>query len=205
MKPDNPYDERYAGEEFYWGKKPSSLCDRVIELAGEKQRERLKLIDLGCGEGRDAVHFARHGFDVVGLDVSEPGLEKARRYAAEAGVDVRTVHADILTHELDETYDVVFSTGTLHYLPAEIREERFGLFKRATAPNGLHAVTVFVEKPFIPAAPDAEPTAHPFRSGELFGYYWDWEIVYCTEEVFDCRSSGPPHKHACNRVIARRP
>jgi len=145
MKPDNPYDERYAGEGFYWGKKPSSLCDRVIELVGRQQRGRLKLIDLGCGEGRNAVAFARYGFDVVGLDVSEPGLEKTRRHAAEAGVDVRTVHADVLTCELDETYDVVFSTGTLHYLPREIREERFAHFKRATAPNGLHAVTVFVE------------------------------------------------------------
>lgn len=204
MKPDNPYDERYADEGFYWGKSPSSLCDSVIELAGKEQRRRLTLIDLGCGEGRDVVYFARHGFDVVGLDASAPGLEKTRRYAAEAGVDVRTVHADVLTCELDETYDVVFSTGTLHYLPPEIREERFRHFKRATAPNGLHAVTVFVEKPFIPRAPDAEPAAHPFRSGELFGYYWDWEIVYCTEEIFDCRSSGVPHKHACNRVIAKR-
>lgn len=36
------------------------------------------------------------------------------------------------------------------------------------------------------------------------GYYWDWEILYCTEEIFDCMSSGIPHKHAVNRIIARR-
>ncbi|MCR4392605.1 MAG: hypothetical protein NUV94_07620 [Candidatus Acetothermia bacterium] len=62
-----------------------------------------------------------------------------------------------------------------------------------------------MEKPFIPRAPDAEANGHPYRSGELLGYYWDWEILYCTEEIFDCHSSGIPHRHAVNRVIARKP
>jgi tellurite methyltransferase len=35
-------------------------------------------------------------------------------------------------------------------------------------------------------------------------YYWEWEILYGTEEIFDCTSSGVPHKHAVNRIIARR-
>jgi len=61
-----------------------------------------------------------------------------------------------------------------------------------------------VEKPFIPRAPDAEATAYLYRSGELMSYYWDWEILYCVEEIFDCMSSGIPHKHAVNRIIARR-
>jgi tellurite methyltransferase len=61
-----------------------------------------------------------------------------------------------------------------------------------------------VRKPFIPRAPDAEEIAFPYKSGELMSYYWDWEILYCTEEIFDCMSSGVPHKHAVNRIIARR-
>ena len=36
------------------------------------------------------------------------------------------------------------------------------------------------------------------------GYYWDWEITYSAEEIFDCLSSGIPHQYAVNRVIARR-
>ena len=45
----------------------------------------------------------------------------------------------------------------------------------------------------------------PYGSGELMGYYWDWEIVWCTEETFDYTSSGEPHRHAVNRVIAKPP
>jgi len=204
MNKKSPYDQKYAGQEFYWGKKPSAMCDRVMEIIKPGPDFRPKLLDLGCGEGRNAVYFAQHGFEVVGLDLSLPGLEKTRRYAEEVGVHVATIHADIVEYELEDTYDVIFSTGTLQYLPPEVRSQRFQNYKDHTSPNGVNALSVFVEKPFIPRAPDAEPTAYPYRSGELMGYYWDWEILYSVEEIFDCMSSGVPHKHAVNRVIARR-
>ena len=180
------------------------MCDRVMEVIGPSADSRPKLLDLGCGEGRNAVCFARHGFEVVGLDLSLPGLEKARRYADEVGVHVETIHADIIDYQLEDTYDVIFSTGTLHYLPPEVRVQHFQNYKACTSPSGINALSVFVEKPFIPRAPDAEATAHPYKSGELMGYYWDWEILYCVEEIFDCMSSGIPHKHAITRIIARR-
>ena len=204
MKKENPYDQRYAGQEYYWGKKPSAMCDRVIEIIRPSSDFHPKLVDLGCGEGRNAVYFAKHGFVVFGLDVSLPGLEKTRRYAEEVGVHVETIHADITNYELEDIYDVIFSTGTLQYLPPEVRGQSFQQYKDATSPEGINALSVFVTKPFIARAPDAEETAFPYKSGELMGYYWDWEILYCTEEIFDCMSSGIPHKHAVNRIIARR-
>ena len=204
MEKGTPYDQRYAGREFYWGKKPSTMCERVIEITSPGADFPPKLLDLGCGEGRDAVYFAKYGFEVVGLDLSLPGLEKTRRYAEEVGVYVKTIHADVVDHELEDTYDVVFSTGTLHYLPPEVRSQRFQNYKDCTSPDGINALSVFVKKPFIPRAPDGEATAYPYKSGELMSYYWGWEILYCVEEIFDCMSSGIPHKHAINRIIARR-
>ena len=132
-----------------------TLCDRVIEIIRPDPNFRPKLLDLGCGEGRNAIYFARHGFKVT-------GLEKMRRYADEAGVH------------------------------PEVRGQRFQDY------------SVFVEKPFIPRAPDAEENAFLYKSGELMGYFWDWEILYSAEEIFDCMSSGIPHRHAVNRIIARR-
>jgi tellurite methyltransferase len=204
MEKETPYDGKYAGREFYWGKTPSAMCDRIIEIAKPGPDRSLKLLDLGCGEGRNAVYFARHGFEVVGLDLSPPGLEKTRKYAEEMGVHVETIHADIVHYELRETYDVLFSTGTLHYLPPEVRSQRFQNYKDCASLDGINAFSVFVEKPFIPRAPDAEETAHAYSSGELMGYYWDWEILFSTEEILDCKSGGVPHRHAVNRIIARR-
>ncbi|MBN1344979.1 MAG: methyltransferase domain-containing protein [Phycisphaerae bacterium] len=203
MKRDNPYDSKYEGQEYYWGKKPSGMCERVIELVRPHGDFRPRLLDAGCGEGRNAVYFAQHGFDVVGLDASLPGLTKTRLLAEDAAVRVETIQADIISYQIEGKYDVIFSTGALHYLPPEARQERFAHFKEATAAGGINSMSVFVTKPFIARAPDAEPTAFAYRSGELMGYYWDWEIVHSAEEIFDCMSSGVPHKHAVNRVIAR--
>ena len=204
MEKENPYDQNYTGHEFYWGKKPSAMCDRILKIIRPTSQFHPKLLDLGSGEGRNAVYFAKHGFDVTALDVSLPGLEKTRRYAEKLAVEVKTIHADIMTYELEDAYDVIFSTGALHYLPPGVRKLRFENYKQFTSPKGISALSVFVRKPFIPRPPDAEGTSHPWRSGELMSYYWNWEIIYSTEEIFDCMSSGTPHKHAVNRLIARR-
>jgi tellurite methyltransferase len=198
------YDQKYASEDFYWGKAPSSLAPRAVEMLKPGGDLHPKLLDLGCGEGRDSVYFAQHGFEVTGLDLSSVGLEKAQRYAAEAGVRIKTVRADVADYRLESVYDVIFSTGTLHFLPPDIRQARFENYRAHTTPDGIHVISVFVDKPFIPPAPDADPGAHLFRSGELLDYYWDWEIAYFAEEIFDCKSGGVPHRHCIDRLIARR-
>ncbi len=205
MKRENPYDQRYTGEEFYWGKEPSTMCDKVIEIIGPSADFHPKLLDLGCGEGRNAIYFAKHGFEVHGLDTSLPGLQKMEKYAEEVGVGIKTIQADIITYEVEDTFDVIFSTGTLHYLPRKVRSQRFQNYKDCTSPDGINAFSLFVEKPFIPRAPDTENLRHAsYRSGELMGYYWDWKFLYCVEEIWDCMSGGVPHKHTSNRIIARK-
>jgi tellurite methyltransferase len=199
-----PYDARYADDACYWGRLPSALCDRVIGILDVRPDQHPTLIDLGCGEGRNALYFARQGFTVTGVDLSQVGLAKLTRNCRDTGVNVATVCADIAAFDLGGTYDVVFSTGAVHYIPPEMRRDRFDHFKAHTAPHGIHAHSALVGKPFLPPAPDADPGSVLFVSGELLGYYWDWEILYSVEEIFDCLSGGIPHKHAVDRVIARR-
>jgi len=196
------YEKQYDGREYYWGKKASTMCARALEFF--PPRSGATVIDLGCGEGRNTVFFAEHGFTSIGLDISPTGLGKAHQLAEERHVGIETFPADIKTVHLDRSYDIVFSTGTLHYLPPEIRTERFEHFKAMTSPNGIHVVAVFVAKPFIAPAPDAEEGSRPYRSGELMGYYHDWEILFSAEEIFDCLSGGIPHRHCVDRIVARR-
>lgn len=198
------YDEKYEDDSFYWGKNPSTLCNKVIEIIKFNLKNRPKLIDLACGEGRDAIYFAKNNFDVWCLDVSLSGLRKTQKYAEEAGVTVRTIHEDILSFELTETFDVIYSSGSLQYIPPNLREKIFHNYKANTLINGLNAHTTLLEKLFIPKAPDAEENEYFFKSGEIMRYYWDWEILYISEEIIDCSSSGISHKHALNRIIARK-
>lgn len=86
------------------------------------------------------------------------------------------------------------------------RRERFiQNLKEHTAMNGIHAINVFVKKPFIEDAPDSEEAElrnEPWYSGELMRYYHDWIFNKYEEEIFDCNSGGIPHKHCMNRMVA---
>ncbi|TWH58106.1 Xre family transcriptional regulator [Desulfitobacterium sp. LBE] len=196
------YEEEYKTQEYYWGIVPSKMCLRVLELM--PPTTRLKLLDIGCGEGKDAVFFARNGYDVTAFDISDAGIEKTKHLADNAGIQVKVFKADILDYRLDTNFDILFSSGVLHYVKPQLREEIFSNYKQFTNPNGLHIFNVFVNKPFIDPPPEKEPTACKWVSGELFTHYHDWLIQECSEVIFDCDSSGILHQHAMNKMIAQK-
>jgi len=197
------YENEYTQEDYYWGLTPAKMCYKILSLF--PPTKPLKLLDIGCGEGKDAVFFARNGYDVTAFDIADAGIEKAKRLADRIGVSVNVFKADLLDFRLDTTYDIFYSNGVLHYMNPELRKEIFENFKQHTSTGGIHILSVFVKKPFIPAAPENEPNAHTWISGELSSLYHDWLIKECEEVVFDCNSSGIAHKHAMNIIIAEKP
>jgi hypothetical protein len=80
----------------------------------------------------------------------------------------------------------------------------FENYKQFTNENGLHVLNVFVHKPFIAPPPEKEPNAYKWYSGELLSHYHNWLIKDSSEVVFDCHSSGIPHKHAMTKLIAQK-
>jgi tellurite methyltransferase len=198
------YDERYSRPGLYWGTKPTQLARDVVRLAGRLRRSARTLVDLGSGEGRDSIFFARRGYRVLGVDISSVGVRKAERRASRLGVDVRFRVGDIRTYRLSRRVDVVFCSGALNNVPRRIRAARFEHFKAKTAPGGINAMNADVPKPYIPPQ-TTNPFASPFRSGELLGYYWDWEILDSGQVEFISSASGIPHRKAMDVVIARKP
>ena len=195
------YEDDYRKDEYFWGISPSMMCLKVIELLPPDRP--LKILDIGCGEGKDAVFFARCGYDVSAFDFSEAGIEKTKRLADKARVHVKAFRANMWDYRLSENYDVLFSSGTLHYIKPELRDEVMAGYKSHVNEGGLVAFHVFVDKPFIPPPPEKEVHSYFWKSGQLFMYFHDWHINYCTEYIFDCNSSGIPHRHAANRLLAR--
>lgn len=196
------YDQRYGSGSLYWSAKPSAVCFEILKRIPPDRA--IRLLDIGCGEGRNALFFARNGYEVDAFDISQKGIEKAARLAKEMGVSLNVFAGNVLEHRLSEEYDILFSTAVFQCIPEGKRSEILENYKTHTRPGGLNVFSVFVTKPFISPAPDEDANSTPWRSGELFSYYHDWRIEWCTEEVFDCLSSGVPHQHAVNRMIARK-
>lgn len=196
------YEEEYKTPDYIWGLEPNSACYQVLQLMPPTRR--LKLLDIGCGEGKDAVFFARNGYDVTAFDITDAGISKTKRLAEKTGVHVNVFKADIMDFRLDSGFDVLYSSGVLHYIKPDFRDEIFDNHKRFTNENGLHVFNVFVHKPFIAPPPEKETNAHKWHSGELIGHYRDWFLHESSEVVFDCNSSGVPHQHAMTKLIARK-
>jgi len=124
------WNDRYATAEYVWMAEPN------IFLAAEAETIPAgRAVDLGCGEGRNAVWLAEQGWTSTGVDFSDVGLDKGRRLAADRGVDVTWVCADPTTWSPPEDgYDLV----AVCYLqiPADHRRQAIGVAGRALAPGG---------------------------------------------------------------------
>jgi SAM-dependent methyltransferase len=84
------WDGRYADRERLWSGQPNGAL--VAEVADLKPG---RVLDVGCGEGADAIWLASSGWDVTALEVSGVALERAAGHAREAGVTIRWVHAEL--------------------------------------------------------------------------------------------------------------
>ncbi len=80
-------------------------------------------LDLGCGDGRDAIFLAKKGFDVTAVDFSPTAIKIARKNGIEAGVSVNFVQDDLtkLRH-VTGTFDLVIDIGAFNDLSPEARD-----------------------------------------------------------------------------------
>jgi SAM-dependent methyltransferase len=124
------WNRRYADTELLWTASPNRF---LVAEVGELPRGRA--LDLACGEGRNAVWLAEQGWTVVGVDFADVALAKAARLAAERGVDVELVHADLLQYEPQRLgYGLVVVLYL--QLPADERRRVLARAAAAVAPGG---------------------------------------------------------------------
>ncbi|MER5740584.1 methyltransferase domain-containing protein [Streptomyces sp. NPDC002262] len=84
------WDSRYSERRQLWSGQPNgALVAEVADLPPGR------VLDVGCGEGADAIWLARSGWDVTALEVSGVALARAAAHARDAGVEVRWVHAGL--------------------------------------------------------------------------------------------------------------
>ncbi len=106
------WNERYARADLYHGVAPSPyLVERIDSIAALTPGRRA--LDLACGEGRNSVFLARHGYTVTGLDISDEGLAKAARRAAAEGLAITFRRVDLDGYEFKERWDLIINFNFL--------------------------------------------------------------------------------------------
>ncbi len=132
-RPAEFWDARYGASERVWSGKPNAAL--VRETAGLVPGLAL---DLGCGEGADAIWLAGGGWRVVGVDVSRVALERAGKHAEQAGVAERVRWE---RHDLAETFPAgSFDLVSAHFLHSPVGMPREDILRgaaAAVAPGGV--------------------------------------------------------------------
>jgi len=195
------YEQRYKENGYYWGLNPNYLCYELMQKMPPVKP--LSVLDIGCGEGKDAVFLARNGYKVTAFDMAEAGLEKGRELAEKNSTHVDFFKADVNDFELTEDYDVIFCSGVFHYINPKKRKEVVEKLRKHTRIGGFNIINVFVEKPYI-VNHAGKKNSHLWKSGELFTHYYDWKFHTLEEFTFDCMSGGIPHQHCMNVMIAEK-
>ncbi|MYX39113.1 MULTISPECIES: class I SAM-dependent methyltransferase [unclassified Streptomyces] len=198
------WDARYAGSDRVWSGNPNNVL--VREVQGLKPGTAL---DLGCGEGADAVWLARQGWRVTAVDISRVALERAAGHAKAEGIAEGLI--DWQRHDLgatfpEGTYDLV-SAQFLHSPNDMPRERILRAAAAAVAPGG---VLLVVGHAGFPAwETDPHPEVHfptPQEVLESLGLPdGEWEVVLSDEhERIQNDPDGRPTTRVDNTLEIRR-
>jgi 2-polyprenyl-3-methyl-5-hydroxy-6-metoxy-1,4-benzoquinol methylase len=197
------YDDGYSRCPCFWGRSPGSLVQRFIANVACKG---LRVLDLGCGEGKNAYALAHAGALVTAVDCSELAIANGRRAFADGEIDrVVSEGATYLLH--CEPFDVIVMYGLLHCLPSlKAISTMIASAIRQTRRGGYHIVATFNDGPHdLSAHPGSVPTLAPHdfylrQYGQLELVTQNTEIIH---EVHPHNSI--PHYHSLTRLIVRRP
>ena len=157
MKEDRiKWNQRFESEESFLGRRPSPMLSREIERVLRLSPGK-RALDIACGEGRNSIFLARHGFQVTGLDISDVGLAKAAQRAKEAGVQVDFQQVDMDDYHFTEQFDLIIN---FNFLLRELIPEAV----HALTPGGLLIIDTIMESTELLAS---HTPAYLLRRGEL--------------------------------------
>ena len=132
------YDERYKqvhSQSLQWfSDSPSPI---VCEVISEFQLpQTAKMLEIGCGEGRDAFHLLSQGYDLLATDVSAQAIAFCRKKKPAYQARFRTLNC--LTETLSQPFDFIYAVAVIHMLvPDEDRSGFYRFIARHLKPDGI--------------------------------------------------------------------
>ena len=183
------WDARYGAGDWADLDEPA----RILRDAEAWLRPPGLVLDIACGAGRNALHLARRGFQVIGVDISWEGLRLLVERARAERLAVHAVHADL--EELvvpDSKFDVIVNTRFL-------LRRLFPLYRSALRPDGLLIFETFNVEEIEVLGGDIR-RAYALERGELLSAFGDFEILLYEEGVFEEEEGA----RGLARLVARR-
>jgi len=189
------WDARYGEHEQLFSGDPNGVL-----VAEVRDLPPGRALDLGAGEGADAIWLARRGWRVTAMEISRVALTRAQKSAADAAVEVDWRHADLLTTPPDAAaYDLV----SAQYLPIPHQPDHTAIhaLTASVAPGGtlLFVHHAPLDDPGDWHGPDISEFYSPHEVAGLLGE--DWTIE--TDETRARTAPAPPGTHHTHDTVLR--
>lgn len=124
------YDDRYRqvhGSDLQWfSDSPSAIVEQVMERSGISTTA--SILELGCGEGRDAVSLLKNGFRVTATDISPEAIRYCRERNPQFAERFQVL--DCVAGEMEEKFDFIYAVAVVHMLVEDDHRAGFYRFLR---------------------------------------------------------------------------
>jgi SAM-dependent methyltransferase len=197
---DGGYEAGYVACPCFWGHTPGSLVTQLLALRADFIEARV--LDAGCGEGKNAYAMAQRGCKVDAVDCSSRAIAVARAQFDHPGIAWRV--ADVSTLALaPNSYDIIIAYGLLHCLPSPgAISGLVARFKAATRPNGFNVVCAFDNGPHDLSAHEGfRPTLLSHQ--EYLALYAGWQRIAASSSLlYETHPHNRiPHFHSLTRLL----
>ncbi|WP_312320272.1 tellurite resistance methyltransferase TehB [Atlantibacter hermannii] len=193
-------DENYFTEKYGLTRTHSEVIASMPYLTSGR------VLDLGCGNGRNSLYLAANGFDVTAWDKNPSSIANIQRIAqAEGLTSIQSDARDLNTLTFDGEYDFILSTVVMMFLESATIPGLINNMQRCTKSGGYNLIVAAMDTADYPCTVGF-PFA--FREGELSDYYAGWDIVKYNEnpgELHRTDEAGNRIKLRFATLFARKP
>lgn len=209
------FETLYSARETYWRRHTYSFStspdDLAPSLLGQaalrfaRSRGPGYAIDIGSGEGTDAVRLARLGWRVEAVELTSAGCGKISATARAMDVNIGIHQADIRTFTTDRKFDLVLCNGVLHYL-AEKRVVCRKL-QAMTSVRGANILSLWSDYTPVPECHRVVPVYPDAEHGVVVDAYDEWEkqlLYFERSKPESGHNDMPPHSHSHIKMVAVR-
>lgn len=199
----NQYDSLYGNTDnvFYEGK-PLEQVERLTEHLSDG-----RVLDVGGGEGRNALYLAEKGFSVTVQDLSQVGLDKLLVEAKKKDLQVKTVVSDIIEEGVAEECEIIIFSFVLFHIDTADVEALIAEAKERTTPGGIHIIATFLNDGELYERSLKTNRFYPSEE-DLRSLYRDWEIIDTEVEDIECHArhkDGSRMKNMAIYLTVRKP
>jgi len=215
MTKPSSWDKVYGNKKPYWGTKPDHILEKYADLVPKGP-----VLDLGAGEGRNALFFARKGYQVEAVDISYKALEKCRKWAKQLKLTVKTEAHDLVTYDIiPGKYTLIICAWVLNFFKKGAADEIIKQVKRGLKQGGFAYIVVFStsEPHFKERKQELEMVekntfylrrirsyVHYFTRSEVLSYFRDYKTIYCVEGIELDTSHAQPHHHGIVEYVGQK-